>query len=432
MAIVNRKKRANKHSNYLEEGTMRKGKSLFGRSLVWLAIFPLTLAFNFFNLQMPSAIAAETITVGVLTDLSGTLAFPAQEMLQGFQVAVDEWNEKGGIKNKKIVIEVDDDEGKPAVGLRKAEKMVLSKGIKYIAGTVNSAVALAISAKAPEWDIIYLTAGAKAVDITGKSWNKNTFRRNRNDDQDMMIVSAWLDDHPELKTWYCIGADYVWGRGNVAAFKKIAEAKGRTIVGEVFPEIGNKDYGSQIIKIIEKKPDAVWAALSGAWAIDFIKQAKSFGLSDKAKIAGVLLTPESVVRAAGPAAIGLYGNLNYAVDINTPENINFKKRFQNKFKRVPTGFNVEGYVAAVMLFNGIAKAKSEAPKDVIQALEGLEYSSPLGKELVRKEDHQVLAPNYMGIVVKSEKDPGGVVTKVEKAYSREKGAVPLEKTGLKR
>lgn len=411
---------------------MRKGRTFCGSIFVWLVIFPLILAFNT-KFEESSAIAADkTITIGVLADLSGTLALPGQEMLQGFEVAVDEWNEKGGLRTKKIVMEVDDDEGKPAVGLRKAEKMVLSKGIKYIAGTVNSAVALAISTKAPEWDIIYVTAGAKNVDITGKNWNKNTFRRNRNDDQDMMIISAWLYDHPELKTWYLIGADYVWGRGNVAAFKKIAESKGRKVVGEVFPEIGNKDYGSQIIKILEKKPDAVWAALSGSWAVDFIKQAKSFGLSDKCKIVGVLLTPESVIRASGPAAIGIYGNLNYDVDLNTPENINFKKRFQNKFKRIPTGFNVEGYVAAVMLFNGIAKAKSEAPKDVIQALEGLEYSSPLGKELVRKRDHQVLAPNYMGIVVKSEKDQGGVVTKVEKAYSREKGAVPLEETGLKR
>lgn len=410
---------------------MKRNQLIFSKLLYWITIIFLISGITLEMVTITDADAASenTIEIGILTDLSGPIAFPGGEVLKGMETAIEEFNSKGILFGKDIESIIEDDESKPAVALRKAEKMVLTKKVKYIIGTVSSAVALALESKAPEWGIVYVPVGAKNQDITGKNWNKNTFRRSRNDGQDMMIIAEWLNQHQDLQKWYCIGSDYVWGRGNVQAFKGVAETEGRAIIGEVYPDLSNKDYGPQIVKILEKEPQAVWAALSGAPAIDFIKQAKSFGLSDKSKIVGVLLLPDQVVKAAGESAVGVYGNVYYSPKLENESNTNFIKRFEKKYGVIPTYFNAEGYMSALMLLNGIKKSGDGQVSKVIEAMEGMEFDTPLGKELVRKEDHQAIQTSFMGRVVKTEK---GVEITIDSTFSREQGAVPIEKTGLNR
>lgn len=370
----------------------------------------------------------EPIKIGVVTAISGTYGVIGKEVLEGASFAADEVNAKGGILGRQVEIVAEDDEAKPDVGIRKVEKLATKDDVKFFIGTVSSAVGLAISAKMPELNAIYVSTVNKTPKLTGEMWNRNTFRSNHNDNEDMMMISKWLSTRKDLKEWYLVGADYEWGHSSVNSFKALAQANGAKFSGEVFIPLGTQDMSAQVAQVKGAKPQAVWTAVSGGDAINFIKQAKAFGLTEMTEIIGHNLIIDSAVKAAGENALGLMGNSNYHYSINTSENRDFVSAFEKKYGKKPTNYQGETYTGMLMIFNAISKAGTKDVEKVILAMEGLEFSSPYGLVKVRKEDHQLQTPNYLGKVVKGN---GGPEVKIVLEVSKEETSVPLEKTGWK-
>ena len=254
---------------------------------------------------------SDTIKVGVVTSLSGPYAVLATDVAEGIEFAVDEVNANGGVAGKQIELIKEDDEGKPDIALRKAEKMVTKDGAKFILGPISSAISLALGAKMPAWDAIYIAAVSKTPKLTTTDLNDHIFRVNQNDNQDMETIAGWYERDLVGNSWYMIGADYEWGHNSLGEFKNIAEGHNDKIVGEAYTALGTTDYSSQITNILKAKPDGVWVALSGSDVVNFLKQAKSFGLSDKVKIATFL--PDAVVTATKNDAIGITGNVELSL-----------------------------------------------------------------------------------------------------------------------
>ena len=355
---------------------------------------------------------SDTIKLGVVTSLSGPYAVLGTDVAEGIEFAVDEVNANGGVAGKQVEILKEDDEGKPDIGLRKAEKIVTKDGAKYVLGTVSSAIGLAIGAKMPSWDALYISSVNKTPKLTTTNLNDHIFRANHNDIQDMETIRGWYERDLVGNSWYMIGADYEWGHGSLAGFKEIAEANNDKVVGEAFTALGTTDYSSQITNIMKAKPDGVWVALSGSDVVNFIKQAKSFGLTDKVKIATFL--PDAVVTATKNDAIGITGSVNYNYSLDNEENHKFVEKFEAKYKKKPSNYHVSAYMSAQMVFKAIEKSGSTDTKTVIKELENLTFNSPLGEVSMNPKDHQLQLPNYVGEVVE---ENGEVVTKI--IYSQE-------------
>ena len=177
------------------------------------------------------------------------------------------------------------------------------------------------------------------------------------------------------------------------------------IVGEAFTALGTTDYSSQITNILKAKPDGVWVALSGSDVVNFMKQAKSFGLTDKVKIATFL--PDAVVTATKSDALGITGSVNYHYSLDNEENHKFVEKFETKYKKKPSNYHASAYMSAQMAFKAIEKAGSTDTKAVIKELENLTFNSPLGEVSMNPKDHQLQLPNYIGEVVE---ENGEVVT----------------------
>ncbi|MEC1721475.1 ABC transporter substrate-binding protein [Schinkia azotoformans] len=342
----------------------------------------------------------DTIKIGAVTSLTGAYAPIGTEVVEAVEFAVKEVNENGGILGKQVEVIKEDDEGSPDVGLRKAERLVNKEGVNFVMGAVSSAVGLAIGAKMPEWNGLYLSSVNKTPKLTTTNFNKNMFRGNHNDLQDMATIKAWYPQAVKGKTWYMIGADYEWGHSSLARFKEIAEANGDKVLGEAYTPLGTTDYSSQITNIIASKPDGVWVALSGSDGINFMSQAKSFGLMDKTTV--VTFLTDLVINGTGSDMVGVLGNANYHYSIDNPKNKEFVANFEKAVNKKPTVYHGEAYYTLQMLFEGIKAAGSAETEDVMKAMEGLTIDSLLGEMTVRAEDHQLLHPNFMGEVV--EKD----------------------------
>lgn len=350
-----------------------------------------------------TALAADPLLIGVPTSRTGTYAVLGDQVVRAITFAADEVNAAGGVDGHKVIVKVADDEGNPDAGRRVAEKLTL-EGYKILTGSISSAVGLALSAQLNRWDALYVSVVNKSPKLTGDSCHPRMFRANHSDDMDLAIVAPWLKEQAG-QNWGIIAADYLWGRGSAAAFKKAAGTAGKNVKLEVYSPLGTADYAPFITQLRDGGIDGLWVAMSGSDAINFAKQARQFGLLDKVVTFGHNFVVPSTISAVGKDAVGVWGNLSYSPSIDTPANKAFVAAWKAKHGTEPTDYEGESYTGAQLIFQAVRQAKSTKPADVAKAMNGLSVNTPYGTLRMRAEDHQLEMPNYLGRV----SDKGGAI-----------------------
>ncbi|OUM88515.1 MAG: hypothetical protein BAA01_05290 [Bacillus thermozeamaize] len=343
--------------------------------------------------------SGDTLKVGFLGDLSGPYADMGKESLDAIQTAVNEINEQGGLLGKKVELVYEDDELKPDIALRKAEKMVLDQGVKFLFGNTSSAAALALEEKLPQWGVLMFGYVTKSVKVTAPEVNENFFRACHNDDQDKAAIEDYLKrGGVKYQNYYLVGADYEWGHDMVEQLENIVKNLNGNIVGKEFTPLGSTEFGTVITNIRSKKPDVVLAALGGTDQVNFLKQVESFGLMKDG--IDVIVTPLMNISLKAEVA-GVRGPLNYHYSIDTPLNKNFVERFEKEHGYKPPNFGGEAYNAALMLFEAIKKSQSTDVETLKKTLEdNFEFETNLGRLKIDPETHQLMHPNYIFETVK--------------------------------
>ena len=343
------------------------------------------------------ATAQEPIRIGVPTALTGTYADLGDQSRRAVVFAVEEANAAGGIDGRKVEARFLDTEAKPDLARRQGEKLAL-EGYKLLIGAVASGEGLAMGPMLQRWDALYISTINKANQITGSACQPRMFRANRLDASDGAVVTPWLAGRKETK-WAIMAADIAWGRDSGASFIKSAQANKRTIVSENYSPFGSNDFAPYIQKIKDSGAEGLWVALAGRDAINFATQAKQFGLFDTVFTAGVSFVTDNTVKTLGEVSRGIWGIINYSSTLDTPANKKFVADWAKKYPGAePTNFEGETYIGMQVLLQAIAKAKSSKPADVAKAMEGTTFDTILGKQLMRKEDHQLVGPNFFGYV----------------------------------
>ncbi|MCC7273290.1 MAG: ABC transporter substrate-binding protein, partial [Alphaproteobacteria bacterium] len=301
------------------------------------------------------------------------------------------------VAGRKVEARFLDTEAKPDLARRQGEKLAL-EGFKLLTGTVASGEGLAMGPMLARWDAIYVSTINKANQITGAACTARMFRVNRLDASDGAVVTPWLAERKETK-WAIMAADIAWGRDSGASFIKAAKANNREIVTENYSPFGSNDFAPYIQKIKDSGAQALWVALAGRDAINFATQAKQFGLFDTVFTAGVSFVTDNTVKTLGDASKGIWGIINYSATLDTPANKKFVADWAKKYPGTePTNFEGETYIGMQVILQAVAKAGSAKPADVAKAMEGTTFDTILGKQLMRKEDHQLVGPNFFGFV----------------------------------
>lgn len=363
----------------------------------------------------------EPLRVGVATAMSGAYAVLHGEVKRSIEFAVAEAHARGGIDGgRKIEVRFLDSEVKPDVARKQAEKLAL-EGFNVLTGTISSGEIMAIGPMLERWDAVLVSTFAKSSKITGDSCQTRLFRVNQGDAQDIAVIKPWLATRKEKK-WAILAADVAWGREIGKNFKEAAAADGRTLLSENYSAFGTNDFAPFIQQLKTAAPEGVFVALSGRDSINFLTQAKQFGLLDQVTIGGVSINLDSNIRAVGAAAKGIWGNMNYSPSIDTPQN----KRFVEAWRKMyngddPTDLEGENYVGMQVILQAVERAKSVKPIDIAKALHGGTFDTVFGQVTIRAEDHQMILPNFFGTVAES---GGKLRNTVTLALSADKATPP--------
>ncbi len=340
--------------------------------------------------------AADPLRIGVPTDLSGTYAGLGEEVMRAVRFGADEANAAGGVAGHRVELKSYDTEAKPDLARRQTEKLV-SEGYPVITGLIASGEGLAIAPMMDRWGAIYISTINKADELTGANCVKRVFRVNTQSAMDAATVKPWLSQRPEKK-WAVVAIDIAWGRGSGELFRQAVKSMGKELVAELYTPANTNDFAPYIEQVRSSGAEGVWVVLAGRDAVNFAQQARQFGLSDHITVAGVSFTTDSTVQTLGEAAKGIYGIINYSATLDTPENKAFVAAWAGKFKAPPTNFEGETYLGMQVLFQAVTKAGSVKPDDISKALSGGEFDTIMGRLTMRAADHQLLKPNYFGVV----------------------------------
>ncbi len=353
---------------------------------------------------------AKPYKIGTIQPLSGAGAVGGKTALVGVQMAADRINNSGGINGRPIELVVADDESKPDVGRRKAEKLVDEDKIDVQVGGFLSNICLACMPVWEEARIVNIISVCLDTTLTTTKCNRYSFRPSDYAPAQAVAFAPYLVNTMGKK-WHIVFADYAWGQSTRDAYVAEIRKAGGEIVGTTGIPLGTADMTPFLSRI-----SGNFDGLLGVFATDGVtigNQVYDLGLTRKYKWAGDGAIAESTnLPALGSKIEGFVGINRYLPvlqgPLDTPAHRKFLEQASARLKKIdPTGPLPDRYVQsnyesinAVKL--GMEKSGFRGREDtmkLIEALEGLQMKEgddfPQGDKVLRKEDHQAFVREFI-------------------------------------
>ena len=369
------------------------------KTFTWFCV---TLAMALVLITAPAQ-AAKAIKIGIVDCYSGPPAAYTNDVRDAFKLEVDKINAAGGILGRKIEVLTRDSKFKVDLGLSAAKELIYRENVDIMMGTINSALALAISDMCKKEKVPFFVTFAKSAKITGAKGHRYVFSITENTALAGKAAAAGLAKKPYKKYWIA-GDDYEYGHAiadgvwdNLKKLRPDVE-----LLGQSWWKVGEPDFTPYITAILSAKPDAVIVATGGRDCVPFLKAAKATGFNERVPFFMHTATELATLKPLGlDAPENVLGTSNYFFYYpETDANKSFVKKFETAYSRKPAVGAVYGLLAAKFIFGAYKKAGKVDTEKFIDNVEGMWVDSPVGKVTMRAYDHQAMLPMFMGVTKK--------------------------------
>jgi branched-chain amino acid transport system substrate-binding protein len=327
-------------------------------------------------LAATAANAEDTIKVGVIQPLTGSVAYNGTTDVNGSKLALDEINAKGGVLGKKMELVMEDGQCRPANSVSAAEKLIQRDKVVAISGAFCSSSTLAVMSVAANYKLPLITGVSSSAELTEKG-NPWFFRATETDALLAKAFSKILYDQLKLRKIAYVGVNDDFGRGGVAEFEKQMTALGATTVMKEYFEHGTSDFYTLLTKLRSSGADGVFVAAETQDGSIFVKQKAELGLTNKVFGVGSWATPD-FMKLTGDASEGIYAAVPYASTMTTPKNKAFVAAYTDRYHEAPGKYSAAGYNAISILAEAISRAGSTDPEKLRDALAKTDYEGPNG------------------------------------------------------
>jgi branched-chain amino acid transport system substrate-binding protein len=290
--------------------------------------------------------AADELRIGFLAPVTGPFAQIAKDMLNGFKMYLDD--RQGDFHGATVKLVIEDTQGKPAVAVLKAEKLVKQDQVHMLVGGLLASTGYALAPVSTRDKVVYIASIPASDNLTQRDADKYPY----------FVRTGWSSSQPShpFGEWACargykkiatIAADYAFGYEVVGGFQKTFEECGGRVIQKIWPPINTIDFGPYIATL---KPDAdvIFSLPVGAGVLQFPKQLAASG-NKKPVIGAGTAYDEFVLPAMGDEVIGSVSALQYSAALETPENEAFVKEYRAKYGKVPSYYSESNYTTAHMI-----------------------------------------------------------------------------------
>ncbi|MGZ3240028.1 MAG: ABC transporter substrate-binding protein, partial [Burkholderiaceae bacterium] len=351
----------------------------------------------FGSTSMHAAYAADKISdgvvkVGILTDMSGPYSSVAgQGSVVAAKMAIEDFG--GKVLGKPIELVTADHLNKPDVAANKAREWFDNDKVDMIADLVTSSVGLAVQIVATEKNRITMNSGAATAALTNKScspngvhWAYDTYALANGTGNAMMKEGN--------DTWFFITADYAFGQALESDVSSVVKADGGKVLGSIRHPLGALDFSSFMISAQSSGAKVIGLANAGTDLINSIKQAREFGLTNKQKLASLLMFVTDVDALGLDVAQGLYLTEGFYWDLNA-ETRAWSKRFYAHQKKMPTMIQASVYSSMMHYFKAIQAAGTDDAPTVMAKMRELPVNDFFAKNGKLRADGRMVHDMYL-------------------------------------
>jgi urea transport system substrate-binding protein len=354
------------------------------------------------TLLCAAAQAADTIKIGVMHSLSGTMAISETTLKDTILMMIDEQNKKGGVLGKKLEAVVVDPASNWPLFAEKAAELLEKDKVAVVFGcwtSVSRKSVLPVFEK--DNGLLFYP-----VQYEGEESSKNVIYTGAAPNQQAIPAVEYLMKDVGVKRWVLEGTDYVYPRTTNKILQAFLEQKGvkpEDIMVNYTP-FGFSDWTSEVAKIkafgSAGKKTAVVSTINGDANVPFYKELGNQKIS--AEDIPVVAFSVGEEELSGLDAKPLAGHLaawNYFMSIDTPANKEWIAKWHAFTKNPKRTFNdpMEAHVIGFQLWvKAVTKAGSTDPEKVIAALPGLEVPNLTGGTAKVLANHHITKPVYIG------------------------------------
>ncbi len=361
--------------------------------------------------SLPS-FAADTIRVGILHSLSGTMAISETVLKDVALMTIDEINAKGGVLGKKLEPVVVDPASNWPLFAEKAKQLISQDKVAVMFGCWTSVSRKSVLPVVEELNGLLFYP----VQYEGEELSKNVFYTGAAPNQQAIPAVEYLmsKDGGSAKRFVLLGTDYVYPRTTNKILRAFLKSKGVADkdIDEKYTPFGHADYQTivaDVKKFAAGGKTAVISTINGDSNVPFYKELGNQGL--KATDVPVVAFSVGEEELRGVDTKPLVGHLaawNYFMSLKNPANDAFKKQWSDyaKAKKLPgadkplTNDPMEAtYIGIHMWKQAVEKAKSTDTDKVIAAMAGQTFKAPGGMlSTMDAKNHHLHKPVFIGEV----------------------------------
>jgi urea transport system substrate-binding protein len=353
-----------------------------------------------------AAQAAETIKIGILHSLSGTMAISETTLKDTMLMLIDAQNKMGGLLGKKLEPVVVDPASNWPLFAEKMRELLSVHKVDVVFGNWTSVSRKSVLPVVEELNGLLFYP----VQYEGEESSRNVFYTGAAPNQQAIPAVEYLmsEDGGDAKRWVLLGTDYVYPRTTNKILRAFLHAKGvkDADIMENYTPFGHSDWQT-IVASVKKfasagKKTAVVSTINGDANVPFYKELANQGI--KAEDIPVIAFSVGEEELAGLDTKPLVGHLaawNYFMSVETPENAAFIKTwhaFIKDKKRVTNDPMEAHYIGFNMWVQAAKQAGSTAVDAIRQAMYGQKVKNLTGGMAVMNTNHHLSKPVLIGEV----------------------------------
>ena len=351
-----------------------------------------------------AASAADTIKVGVLHSLSGTMAISETTLKDTVLMMIDEQNKKGGLLGKKLEAVVVDPASNWPLFAEKASELLEKDKVAVVFGCWTSVSRKSVLPVFEKDDGLLFYP----VQYEGEESSKNVIYTGAAPNQQAIPAVDYLMNEVGVKRWVLEGTDYVYPRTTnkiLEAYLKQKGVKDQDILINYTP-FGFSDWTAEVAKIkafgSAGKKTAVVSTINGDANVPFYKELGNQKISaEDVPVVAFSVGEEELSGLDTKPLIGHLAAWNYFMSIDTPANKDWIAKWHAFTKNPKRTFNdpMEAHVIGFQLWvKAVQKAGTTDAEKVIAALPGLEVPNLTGGIAKVLPNHHITKPVYIGEV----------------------------------
>jgi branched-chain amino acid transport system substrate-binding protein len=375
----------------------------------------------------------DTIKIGLLATFEGPFTVLGEDGERGAMVAIEEAGGMAG--GKKIEIVKGSSDASPDSAVRAARKLVEQDGVKVLVGPLSGDEGIAVKDYAKtKPDVTFINGTSAAQDTTFRDPAENFFRFSTDGAQWMAGLGTYAFNDKGYKTVAVVAEDYSFPYTQVFGFMAEFCKAGGKVPSKSWVPIGNKDFSS-VIAALPDDVDAIYVALGGADAVNFLTQYQQAG-GAAPLVGGSITVDQTVLTSKGKTRDVLIGTPSAGPTADTNDTPAWKA-FVEAYKKQPNAFPspslfAHGYYvnmkAAILGLNEVKGDVSDGGTNLRAALSKLSFDTPTGKVSLDK-NRNAIADIYLTEVV--EGPDGNLLNKLVKVVPQVNQTLGIDEAEFK-